>query len=525
MDRGTTVLQAAAELGFDIPHFCYHPALSIPANCRMCLVEVERARTLLPACCTQVTDKMVVHTENETVKQARRAVLEFILVNHPVDCPICDQAGECKLQDYYLAYDAQASRVRTTKVTKVKVYPLGPEVVYDGERCILCTRCVRFCNEVTGTAELTVVERGDRSGIRTFPGQELDNAYSMCTVDLCPVGALTSRDFRFKCRVWLLSSADSICTGCSRGCAIHMEHHQSEVQRYRPRYNPEVNEYWMCDEGRLSYKELHREDRLTKLQINGASFTWPQGLEKAASMLGGAIESHGKDGVGVVFSPQATCEDLFMARRFALEALGTNNHYVGGKPGGQGDDFLITPDKDPNRNGLLVMFPRRSRPAPFEQLIEDMRSGKIRVLYMMGSEIPVEGQLREDFLAEVAKLDLFVLQASRGGELADTARIILPACTHAEKDGTFINVDGIAQSVTKAFEPHGRSRADWQIFMRLGRKMGAEMSYTFFKELREEMVALMTKNTTEVDEEPPAEEEPQQPEQEESTQEAAGADA
>ena len=255
--RGTAIIRAAATLGINIPHFCYHPALSAPANCRMCLVEVEKARKLEPACYIKVNDGMVVYTESEKVVAARQAVLEFILINHPVDCPICDQAGECKLQDYYMAYDAKPSRLNTGKVGKQKVYPIGPEVVYDGERCILCTRCVRFCDQITGTSELTVVERGDRTEIRTFPGRELDNPYSMNVTDICPVGALTTRDFRFKCRVWLMSSSDSICTGCARGCSVHLDHHLGETQRYRPRFNPEVNEYWMCDEGRLSYKELN----------------------------------------------------------------------------------------------------------------------------------------------------------------------------------------------------------------------------------------------------------------------------
>lgn len=494
VDRGTTVLQAAAELGFDIPHFCYHPALSIPANCRMCLVEVERARKLLPACYTQVTEGMVVHTANERVEQARRAVLEFILVNHPVDCPICDQAGECKLQDYYLAYDAQASRVRTTKVSKVKVYPIGPEVVYDGERCILCTRCVRFCDEVTGTGELTVVERGDRSEIRTFPGQELDNAYSMCTVDLCPVGALTSRDFRFKCRVWLLTSTDSICTGCSRGCAIHLEHHQREAQRYRPRFNPEVNEYWMCDAGRLTYKELNAEDRVTRLLINGANYTWAQGADKTAEILTNAIEAYGADAVGVVLSPQAACEDLLLARRFATEVIGTSRQYIGGKPGGGGDDFLITADKNPNRNGLLLMYPRGGRPQGFEALIDDMASGAVKVLYMMGSEVPVTGPLRERFMEALGNLELFVLQAPRGGALAESAKVQLPACTHAEKEGTYINVDGVAQTTSRAYDPHGHSLPDWQIFMRVARKMGTPLTYTFFKDIQQAMLEEITQN-------------------------------
>ncbi len=289
VEEGTTILQAAAQLGYDIPHFCYHPALSIPANCRMCLVEVEGQGELQPSCYSPVADDMVVHTENDRVVKARKAILEFILVNHPVDCPVCDQAGECKLQDYYMAYDAQESRLRTEKQQKVKAYPIGPEVVYDGERCILCTRCVRFCEEITETNELTTVDRGDATEIRTFPGKELDNNYSMCTVDICPVGALTARDFRFKCRVWLMNSTDSICTGCSRGCNIHLDHFQNEIQRYRPRYNPDVNDYWMCDQGRYTYKEVHN-DRLVDAYVDDEAVNWHRASEAIADRLSSFVE-------------------------------------------------------------------------------------------------------------------------------------------------------------------------------------------------------------------------------------------
>ena len=217
VEQGTTVIQAAESLGIEIPHFCYHPGLSRPASCRMCLVEIEKAPKLQPACYTQCGEGMVIKTESDEVKRARKAVLEFILLSHPIDCPICDQAGECKLQDHYFRYSAQNSRVQTNKVNKAKAFPVGPEVVLDAERCVLCTRCVRFCGEVTKTHELTTVERSDMTEIRTFPGRELDNDYSLCVVDLCPVGALTNRNFRFKARVWWMDTEASVCTGLCTG--------------------------------------------------------------------------------------------------------------------------------------------------------------------------------------------------------------------------------------------------------------------------------------------------------------------
>lgn len=484
VEKGTTILRAAAQAGYEVPHFCYHPALSIPANCRMCLVEVEGSWKLQPSCYSQVSDGMVVNTKSERVIKAQKAVLEFILINHPVDCPICDQAGECKLQDYYMAYDAQESRLRTEKTAKVKVFPIGPEVLYDGERCILCTRCVRFCEEITGTNELTIIQRGDAAEIRPFPGRSLDNPYSVCTADICPVGALTSRDFRFKCRVWLLSSTDSVCTGCSNGCNIHLEHFRNEVQRYRPRFNPDVNDYWMCDAGRLTYKAIHT-DRLTRPMSNGAELNWHGVSGTAADKLGRAIEDTGT--FGFVVSPQASCEDLFLARRFAKEVLGTERIYVGGNPDGFEDDFLIKADKNPNTRGLQTIFGHEGELRDFGTLIDDIESGAVTSLYMMETQIPVATEESARFLSALDKLDLFVLQAQHHGELSTKAHIALPACSHAETEGTFVNFDGIAQEFDRAFAPLGESLPHWQIFMRLARAMNHKLTYTFVHQIRKEM--------------------------------------
>jgi NADH-quinone oxidoreductase subunit G len=505
VDKGTTILQAAAQLGYDIPHFCYHPALSIPANCRMCLVEVEGNADLQPACHSPVNDGMEVHTESERVVKARKSVLEFILVNHPVDCPICDQAGECKLQDYYMAYDAQESRLRTEKVSKVKVYPLGPEVVYDGERCILCTRCVRFCEEITETSELQTAQRGDSTEIRTFPGEELDNNYSMCTVDICPVGALTSRDFRFKCRVWLLNSTESVCTGCAKGCNTHLDHFRNEVQRYRPRYNPDVNDYWMCDPGRYTYKELHT-DRLLAPTVDGDQVKWHNAMKAVGDRLGGRLDEEANNHVGFVVSPQASCEDLHLARQLADDVVQTNRLFLAGRPSGISDDLLLDADKNPNKRGVEFIFGETDF-GNFYELVDAIENGEIDTLYMMNKEIPTQDKnLRERFFRAVDQLDLFVFQSMHRGEvefppdhrgdfperpsvLADKADITLPACTHAEKDGTFVNADGIAQPFDRAFQPHGDALPDWQIFTKVADALGADLSYRSVRSVRDEMFA------------------------------------
>ncbi|MGH7832986.1 MAG: 2Fe-2S iron-sulfur cluster-binding protein, partial [Candidatus Binatia bacterium] len=246
--KGKTVILAAAEAGIAIPHYCYHPKLSIAGNCRMCLVEIEKMPKLQIACNTQVSEGMAVITQSSKVLQARQAVMEFLLINHPLDCPICDQAGECWLQDYYMKHDLSPSRMLERKEHQPKREVFGPNVVFDGERCIKCTRCVRFLQEITRTEELTVLNRSDHATIALFPGEVLDNPLSANVNDICPVGALTDRDFRFKVRVWYLSSTPSICPGCSTGCNIKIETYQNRIARFKPRVNEEVNSHWLCDE-------------------------------------------------------------------------------------------------------------------------------------------------------------------------------------------------------------------------------------------------------------------------------------
>lgn len=473
---GTPVIRAAAMVGINIPHFCYHPALSSPANCRMCLVEIEGARKLEPACYAKVSDGMVVDTESEKVHVARKAVLEFILINHPVDCPICDQAGECKLQDYYMTYDAQPSRLTTRKVGKAKVYPIGPEVVYDGERCILCTRCVRFCDQITGTSELTVVERGDHSEIRTFPGQELNNDYSMNTTDICPVGALTTRDFRFKCRVWLMTSTDSICTGCAKGCNIHLEHYLGEIQRYRPRFNPQVNEYWMCDSGRLSYKEVHR-NRALRLRLDGdESLTWP----RAARTLGQKLKAAGiaGDDVAFVVNAQESNETLIAAREYAEKVLGVSTFYYSAKADGASDAFLISADKNPNRRGVTSIFGEGILDA--SALLDTLEAGKIKLLFMLRTALPFSDEEKKRFETAAQSVEHVVVLAMHEDHVAKTAKTLLPVSSHAEQDGGFINEQGFVQFFSQGFAPLGDSLPGYDVFLRLAHGADVELPFKDF---------------------------------------------
>lgn len=500
VDQGTTILEAAASHGIEIPHFCYHPALSRPANCRMCLVECAAPRggklvafpKLQPSCYTQVAEGMEVQTESDQVVRARKAVLEFILLNHPVDCPICDQAGECKLQDFYFHYSAQESRLKTRKVHKVKVFPIGPEVVYDGERCILCTRCVRFCDEITGTAELTTVQRADLTEIRTFPGLELDNDYSLCTVDLCPVGALTDRDFRFKCRVWYLETTDSVCTGCARGCNIHLEHFKGETQRYRPRPNHDVNQWWMCDHGRRTYRTLH-DNRLLSPRIEGDEVPMTRAIAEAVSSLRRFIKTQGVDELAVVLSPHMPTEDL-AALIHLTTGLGVTRFYAAGKPDDAftlrrepsktHDDFLIVEDKNPNFTGLVALAAAagievRSAVDLFNDLAEDAFTG----LYLTSSDFPYEREHQEHFERALGELELLIYQAAHDKGLASLATVALPAATHAERSGSFVNVDGIQQPFDQAYEPHGLAQPDFTYAIKLSKRLGVGWPYESFDEL------------------------------------------
>ncbi|HET6614206.1 MAG TPA: 2Fe-2S iron-sulfur cluster-binding protein, partial [Kofleriaceae bacterium] len=254
--KGTNVIEAARKVGIDISAFCYHPGLSIAACCRQCLVTIEGSPKLQPSCQARCTDGMVVHTDDKNAVAARRQMLELTLVNHPIDCPICDKAGECTLQKLYFDHDNINSRVDVPKVHKPKVVDLGPHVILDAERCILCTRCIRVCDEVAGEHQLEMRNRGDHEEICTAPGALLDNPYSINTVDVCPVGALTSKDYRFTMRAWELMMTPSVCQGCATGCNTEIHHKSGRVWRLVPRENPEVNGHWMCDEGRFTYKDL-----------------------------------------------------------------------------------------------------------------------------------------------------------------------------------------------------------------------------------------------------------------------------
>jgi NADH-quinone oxidoreductase subunit G len=472
---GTTVIEAAKKVGVEIPYYCYHKRLSIAANCRMCLVEMSNApmRKLMPACQTPLAEGVAVDTGTPRVKDQQRATLEFLLLNHPVDCSICDQAGECKLQDYFMIYDAQPSRLDMPKVMKRKRVRLGPLVTLDQERCILCTRCVRFMREVAKDPQLGVAERGNESCITTFPGQPLDSKYSGNVVDICPVGALTSADFRFRGRVWFMSAARSICAGCSRGCNVFLDYLNGTTYRYRPRENDAVNQEWMCDDGRLSYKALNQGRVLVAREGRGAQ-AQTLGREQAAQRAAAVISERARaGGLALLLSPAASLEDVLVACAVAREGLGLTEVYAGGRPDGWQDDLLKRADENPNRRGLELAaqaFGLALR--PFEDLTAAVAGGTVTALWAVGTEVPSPAAA-EGF----AKLEAIVAQSFNDSTLAQLATILLPAAPHSEADGTFVNFEGRPQRFELAYFPRGESRPHWAIARDIGRALGLDHRY------------------------------------------------
>ncbi|MBX5481144.1 MAG: (2Fe-2S)-binding protein [Myxococcaceae bacterium] len=479
---GTNMIEAAKQAGSEIPYYCYHPRLSIAANCRMCLVEVSPGPPkLVPACQTAIAEGQVVKTKTPKVAEEQRAVMEFLLLNHPVDCAICDQAGECKLQDYYMRYDHRPSRLDGPKILRNKRKVLGDLVVLDQERCVQCTRCVRFMAEVAKEPQLGMFGRGSHEYIDTFPGQKLDSNYSGNIVDICPVGALLNRDFRFRARAWYLSTAPSICTGCSRGCNIFADFFGQDTYRYRPRENEEINKSWMCDQGRLSYKYLNtaRALRASVGKGNERQEVAPQQAARAAAEKLKPLAGQGT--LAVMASAVASNEDLLGALTFARDVLGAKAVYAAGRPDGKGDHFLMTGDKNPNRKGLeWIAKGLGLELKTFDALMTALDDGKVKALYAVGTEVPVDPAV---FASVAQNLEVFVAQTFNLNAVTDHAHVVLPAAVHVEDEGSFVNGDGIIQRFRKAYPPRGESVPHWKWAMELARELEVLTPYVTSKDV------------------------------------------
>ncbi len=499
-EKGDSIMRAAWRAGIEIPHYCWHPGLSVAANCRMCLVHVtsgrqmampilkwdEKKKTyvpdtkpkLTPACQMNAMEGIEVDSESELVKKAQSTVQELLLLNHPVDCPICDQAGECKLQDYYEQVHAGSKRKRTEPVHKPKAQRFGPTIVYDAERCIMCTRCIRVCDELVGDHVLDMRERGNRNEITLAQGRELDHDYTLMTEHVCPVGALTSKDFRFKARVWFLKSADSVCNGCATGCNSHVDFdpRYGKVYRLRPRDNEKVNKYWMCDAGMMSYQEVCEKRITTGMSGRGddcEALLVEEAVEEAAERLGSVAD---RSKVAIVLSAQHCTEDNFVIAEFAKK-FGTSKLYMAAKADWKGDDILRSADQNPNRAGVKQVAGELEG---IEDLVQDVMAGEVQAALILGNACAET----VDQLQPLLNLETVVTLATNEGPLVDVATTVVPVASWAESFGTFRNNKGMDQEFMRAVPaPEGVEPA-WRTLVAMAKEIGLSLPYARTGEVR-----------------------------------------
>ena len=459
--QGATIIEAMRRVRpedqQEIAHYCWHPGLSVAGVCRLCMVEIEGNPRLQIACNTQVTEGMKINNTSEKVKESVKWGLDFHLINHPLDCPICDQAGECGLQDQYMQYGKYDPEMAERKVKKHKVVSLGERVVLDSERCILCSRCVRFTNEVTKTDELGIFNRGDRAEIGTFDGKPLNNNYSLNTVDICPVGALTSKDFRFRQRVWLLKDFNSICTGCSTGCNTKVYFNKEGVFRMKPVENQDINGFWMCDKGRDVYKFVNKDSRLLDAKVVRAGKTeWTLPVSAARKIGDELRTSGGGSSTALVVTGQYSNEEYDSLFTWFKSVGGSQVFHWINNPGtfDSFDGLLLRGDLNPNTKGLLETLAKHGlKASELRGLAAAVSGGQAKTVIVAGPENQAFFPELSDVVRDVSKAAKLVwLQAGKnqaldalvGGDIT-----LIPLKTYVEKDGTYVNYKGISQSVKK----------------------------------------------------------------------------
>jgi NADH-quinone oxidoreductase subunit G len=506
--KGLNAVEAARRAGTFVPHYCYHPKLSIAGNCRMCLIETggpkldaSRAPVLdasgkpeinwmpRPAigCATNVTEGMALRTDSPLVRECREGVMEFLLINHPLDCPICDQAGECKLQEYSVQYGTDHSRFVEEKVKKPKRVDIGERIVLDDERCIMCSRCIRFAKEAMNDDVLGFTERGSHTTLAVHPGQRFDNNYSLNTVDICPVGALTSKDFRFQMRVWFLKETKSICTNCATGCNTIVGSRESILYRMTPRENEAVNSEWMCDQGRLGFHYIHSEHRLTapiaRRGPESGIASWGEIIPQVAERL----KQFTPGQIGIVASGRLTNEEAFLLAEIR-RVLGGDAVVTDLVPRtGQADGFLRSADLNPNTRGVTLMgLSKEGRNLP--ALKRAIDAGQIKALLVLHEDLTAEAEAGWD-AATLQKLDLLVTVGLLKNATTDRADFILPGASFAEKRGSMINAGGRLQRLNRAIPSPGQALDDWQILLRLKEALGGGNGLHTIEEVFKAMAA------------------------------------
>lgn len=469
--EGTNVLRAAERAGIDVPHFCYHPAFEAEGSCRMCLVEIEGLPKLELSCSTAVREGMIVRTGTERVLQARRDVLEFLLAEHPLDCPVCDKAGECRLQDYYEAHGLFRGRFVEAKEKKDKLVRIGKGLILDRERCILCTRCVRFLRKVTKTGELGVFERGVRTEVGIYDGVPVDNNYAGNLVDICPVGAITDEDFRFKTRAWFLKRRPTVCHRCGRGCAVVVEsvsgyplgRGERRAFRVRAGENPAVNGPWMCDFGRAGRRDI--DEGREKSASPGQAVSWRKAIADVAAAIR-AVPGPGRGpAIGVVLNSRLTCEELALARTVFVDGLGLSKVFFADPRPGSADGFLLTEERVPNARGVLdAGF--APRPPDLDAL-----AATTGVLLVFGPHL-LAHHAEEPLARALAGIPSTILFTAHASPLDRMAGMVIPVAVPEEKSGTYINVDGLRQSFGRAIEPPPGVATELEILAFLARDLG-----------------------------------------------------
>jgi NADH-quinone oxidoreductase subunit G len=484
--KGTRVIQACFKAGKFIPHYCYHPKLSSPGNCRMCLIEMGMPKlgpdrkpevgqdgkpmiNWIPrpqiSCAQDIAEGMGIRTDSPLVRECRHGVMEFLLINHPLDCPICDQAGECQLQEFSVQYGTGGSRFLEEKVKKPKRVELGPRITLDDERCILCSRCIRFMKEVAKDDVLGFASRGSHSYLTAHPGRKLDSNYSLNTVDICPVGALTSTDFRFKMRVWFLKETKSICTSCATGCNTVIGSRENVLYRQTPRENDEVNSAWMCDYGRLNFHYVNSPERLTKPRVRSGSVqqevSWTNAITRAADDL----HRFQPDEIAVVASGKMTNEELWLAKKL-IEALNVKYYDIVPRLG-ESDDILLSSFRNPNGVGARLFGVSQGQPGQLlPEIAERVKAGNIKAILALGEDL-------SSFLesADLLKLEVLVALDILPNETVNQATTLLPGLSFAEKRGSMINIKGRLQRLNRAIQGPGEARDDWEILRDLLQKL------------------------------------------------------
>ncbi|MBU0508097.1 (2Fe-2S)-binding protein [bacterium] len=490
---GTNLIEAARLLNIEIPHYCYHPGLAVVGSCRMCQVECEHngRKSIVVGCNTMAADGMKITTSSVAIRDIQRGVLEFYLQHHPLDCPICDDAGECDLQNYYMRYGLHESRVDLDeKRHKHKVHDVGPTVVLDSERCVLCSRCVRFCREIAGVDELGIFGQGGNAELMNVPGKRLENPYAGNVVDLCPVGALTDKDFRFKRRVWYLKRTPSICTGCSRGCNIYVDwetersykNPQRRIQRLKPRYNRAVNEWWICDRGRYGYRTTDGADRLTaphtKLESNGGPLAVSSVIERAAGKIKATLDKHGAKAIAVLASAHSSNEDLFLLKRLFVDYLKVQcvDVNLGKEQKGEEDGILMKSDLSPNRRGALEMGvqPWGGSGLPGDEIVAGALDGDFEVLIVINHDLTAN--LAPKQLGKLEQHCGYVLYlGTHVSAMNELAHDVIPIAVWAEREASYTNFQGRVQRTWRPFDPLGLAVSEWEVWRDLAARLGLEL--------------------------------------------------